>query len=85
MEPYPQGRMNKSRSNAPAMSIYFMASDQPGLEQLSCMWCKRTIADAKGYIDKVITTPMPVTDFDIAINIRCKLCSQNYRLLMNAK
>lgn len=67
------------------MSIYFIANQDVYMDQLSCMWCKRTIADAKGYIDKIVSTPVPVSDFDMAINIRCKLCGQNYRLLVNPK
>lgn len=76
--------LNKSRTQAPAISMYLLSSDVPEMEQLSCLWCKRTIADVKGNVDKIISTPMPVTDFNLAVNIRCKLCGQNYRLLVNA-
>lgn len=74
----------KNRAEAAAMSVYLTSDDSPELGKLSCMWCKRTIADVKGHIDTIISTPMPVTDFGIAVNIRCKLCGQNYRLLVNS-
>lgn len=74
----------KSRFASPAISMYLISSDTPEMESLSCMWCKKTIADVKGQIDAVISTPMPTTDFDMAVNIRCKLCKQNYRLLINS-
>ena len=74
---------NNSRKGMPAMSVYFMSDDSPMLQQLSCMWCKRTIADVKGQIDRIVSTPLPLNEFDMAINIRCKLCSQDYRLLVS--
>lgn len=75
----------KNRAGVAAMSIYLTSDDTEEMEKLSCMWCKRTIADVKGHIDTIIATPMPVTDFGIAINIRCKLCGQDYRLLVNSQ
>lgn len=80
IKPYP------NRSHQPATSIYLMSDDANAeLEALHCLYCKRIIADAKGHIDKIISTPMPIADFDIAVNIRCKLCKQDYRLLVNVK
>jgi hypothetical protein len=76
----------KNHASSPAMSFYVLDDDTAdSMEKLSCVWCKRTILDIKGHIDVIITTPMPSDDFGIAINIRCKLCGQNYRLLINAK
>lgn len=75
----------KNHADSPPLSLYLLSDDQPDMEKLSCIYCKRTIADIKGQIDNVISTPMPVHDFGIAINIRCKLCGQNYRLLVNAE
>jgi len=75
----------KDHTNSPPISIYMMGGTQSEMEKLSCLFCKRTIYDVKGQIDKIISTPMPTTDFDIAVNVRCKLCKSNYRLLINAK
>lgn len=75
----------KNHANSPPISIYLLNDDRPDMEKLSCMFCKRTIADVKGTIDKVISSPMPLSDFGIAVNIRCKLCGANYRLLVNAQ
>ena len=74
----------KDYSTSPAISIYLMSDDSEKMEKLSCMWCKRTIADVKGRIDSVIGTPMPVHDFGVAVNLRCKVCHQNYRLIVTA-
>lgn len=71
----------KTRLGDPAVSIYLTSDDTVEMVELSCIWCKRTIADIKGGVDKIISTPMPVTEFDIALNVRCKLCRQDYRLL----
>jgi hypothetical protein len=75
----------KNHAGSPALSLYLLSDDQPEMEKLSCIYCKRTIADIKGNIDTIISTPMPLQDFGIAVNIRCKLCGQNYRLLVNAE
>jgi hypothetical protein len=69
----------------PAISIYVISSKAAKMDKYSCAWCKRTIFDVKGNIDKIITTPMPIEDFDMAINIQCKLCHAKYRLLINSK
>lgn len=76
-------RVNKSRAHKPPISFYLLNDDEPVMEAFSCNFCKRTILDIKGRIDTAISTPMPISDFGIAINIRCKLCGQNYRLLIN--
>lgn len=74
----------KDRREYPAMSMYVLDDDGASeMEKLSCSWCKRTILDIKGRIDVAISTPMPVEDFGIALNIQCKLCHQRYRLLIN--
>lgn len=72
-----------NRKNAPAISVYFINDDNKNpAHKLSCMFCKRTIADdVKGTIDKIIDTPQPADDFDLAINIQCKLCGQKWRIL----
>lgn len=72
----------KDHGRSPAISMYLISDDTDSMEKLSCLWCKRTIADIKGNIDAVISTPMPVQDFGIAVNLRCKLCHQNYRLIV---
>lgn len=79
----PYEKPYKDRRDAPATSIYLISDDAPEMDKLHCMYCKRVIADAKGTVDKIISTPVSVVDFDIAINIRCKLCHQNYKLLVN--
>lgn len=75
----------RDHSNSPAISIFILNDEAPTMEKFSCWYCKRTIADVKGTIDTIITTPTPLIDFGIAVNIRCKLCKQNYRLLANAQ
>lgn len=72
----------KDHGYSPAITMYLVSDDSVEMEKISCLWCKRTIADIKGTIDKVISTPMPIQDFGVAINLRCKLCHQNYRLLV---
>jgi hypothetical protein len=74
----------KDRKGTPAISVYLISDESPQMSQMSCIWCKRTIADVKGHVDALISTPMPTTDFDVAINIRCKLCRQDYRLLVGS-
>lgn len=72
----------RNRGDDPAVSIYLMSDDKP-MEKLSCMYCKRTISDMKGRIDKIVDCPIDPKDFGVAINIRCKLCHQNYRFIVN--
>jgi hypothetical protein len=75
---------NHSRRGQPAISLYFLSDDAPIMTQLSCIWCKRTIADVKGHIDKMVSSPVDLVDVDIAINIQCKLCDQHYRMIVNS-
>lgn len=78
----PERKFYVNKTGAPAISIYLISDDTPKMHKLSCIWCKRTIADVKGHIDSIIGTPMPVIAFGVAINIKCKLCNQFYRLLV---
>jgi hypothetical protein len=71
----------KVRLGAPPVSIYLTSDDTVELAELKCLWDGRTIADIRAGIDKIISTPMPLQAFEVAINIRCKLCRQDYRLL----
>lgn len=73
----------RDRRDAPITSIYLLDDEGSETEKLSCMFCKRTIYDLKGTIDKTVSTPVPVEDFGIAINILCKQCHQRYRMLIN--
>lgn len=74
----------KDHHNTPPISFYVLDDGSASeMEKLSCIWCKRTIMDIKGRIDLAISTPVPVEDFGIAVNIKCKLCGQQYRLLIN--
>jgi hypothetical protein len=69
-----------------AISVYVLNNEcSKHLEKISCMYCKRTVWNMSGIIDKIIVTPMPVQDFGIGVNIQCKQCRQQYRLLINAK
>lgn len=72
----------RRRDLDPALSIYLLNGISPELEKLSCLFCKRTIADVKGRVDKIVDVPIDSNDYGIAINIRCKLCHQNYRLVV---
>lgn len=77
-------RPYKDRNASPPISIYLLNDDSPSMDKLSCVYCKRTIADVKGQIDAIISSPMSTVDFGIAVNIKCKLCKQDYRLLVNS-
>lgn len=79
----PYEKPYKDRRTAPPTSIYLISDTAPEMEKMHCLWCKRVISDVKGTVDKIISTPQPIADFDIAVNVRCKLCHQNYRLLVN--
>lgn len=72
----------RKRNTDPTISIYLINERSPEMEKLSCIWCKRTVADIKGRVDKIVDAPINSADFGIAVNIRCKLCHQNYRLVM---
>lgn len=73
------------RKGAPSISIYLINDDTPevfAIYKLSCLFCKRTIADGiKGRVDAVVDAPLPADEFDLAINIQCKMCGQKYRIL----
>lgn len=71
----------RKRNGDPAITLYLINERAPGMEKLSCIWCKRTIADIKGRVDRIVDAPVDTNDFGIAVNIRCKLCHQNYRLV----
>lgn len=73
----------RKRGMDPPVSIYLINDVAPEMEKLSCIWCKRTIADIKGRVDKIVDAPIDSNDFGVAINIRCKLCHQNYRLVIS--
>jgi hypothetical protein len=71
------------RKHCPAISVYFTRDDDnTPPHKLSCMFCKRTILDGvTGRIDKVIDAALPADEFDLAMNIQCKLCRQLWRIL----
>lgn len=73
----------------PPISLYLIAQPTTGrpvqFDKVSCIWCKRTIYELGGRIDKIINAPMAVDEVDIATQIRCKVCKANYRLIVNAK
>lgn len=75
----------KDHRHRPPISIYMIASDEPEMEKISCINCKRTVYDAKGIVTTIILAPMPLIDFGLAINARCKMCGQNYRILPAAQ
>lgn len=75
----------RDHRGSPPLSVYLMSDDSSKMERINCLWCKRTINDIKGTITTIIGTPMPVDQFDIAINTRCKLCHQDYRFLVQSQ
>lgn len=79
---YPDTKPFRDHGKSPAITMYHIADESEAMDKLSCIWCKRTIADIKGRIDTIITTPTDIADFGIGINIRCKLCHQNYRIVI---
>jgi len=76
---------HRDHRDDPPVSVYIVAGSTDKLDKFSCNWCKRTIFDVKGNIDKIVTTPLPIEDFDVAINILCKQCHAQYRLLVIPK
>lgn len=85
MNIYDQRPFRDHRTDA-AISVYVLDNKAcRGLEKISCIHCKRTVWDMYGRVDKMIMSPMPADDFGAAINIKCKQCHQDYRLLINAK
>lgn len=76
----------RDRRLEPAVSVYVLDNYScTHLEKISCIFCKRTVWDMFGRIDKMILSPLPLTDYGVAINIQCKQCHQMYRLVSNAK
>jgi len=75
----------KDHRYSPPMSVYLTGDDAPEMEPMSCIWCKRTITDVKGNIETMIATPMPLLEFGIALNVKCKLCHQDYRFLIKSE
>lgn len=75
----------QERRNNPPVSVYLISDDSPEMDKISCIFCKRTIADIKGTVDTIIGTPMSVQEFDIAVNVLCSLCHQSYRLLVKGE
>lgn len=77
-----------NRSEHPAIEFYWIAeSVQRGrpviLYELSCNFCKRTlVSDFKGEIALVINGANAAIDFERALTVRCKLCKQNYRIVV---
>jgi hypothetical protein len=74
----------RDRRNDPPVTIYVINSTKPYLEKISCIYCKRTINDMKGRVDRIIDAPLDVSDYGIAINVMCKQCHQFYRFVTNA-
>lgn len=72
---------NPRRDQEPPSTIYLLADVATPLYKLSCMYCKRTIADAKGRIDTVVQTPLPLEDFGNVVQIKCKQCGQLWRVI----
>jgi hypothetical protein len=75
----------RDHRESPAITVYIIDDDSAAMDKVSCWYCKRTMAEIKGRIDNVITSPISVVAFGIAVNIRCKLCHQNYRFVANAQ
>jgi len=73
----------RNRAEDLAITVYIVDDNKPNLDKISCMFCKRTICDFKGRVDRIVDVPIDARDFGVAVNIRCKLCHQNYRFVMN--
>ena len=74
---------NRMKDRIP-ITIYLSSDENGELERISCLWCKRTIAEVRGSIDRVFQTPMPIKDFGVATRVQCKLCGQKYQLAVIA-
>lgn len=80
---YRDERPYRSRHDEPPVTIYLLSGDQGTMDKIACMFCKRTITDIKGRIDYVVSTPTTLEEYDIAVNVLCKLCKQQYRFVSN--
>jgi hypothetical protein len=77
-----------SRDKHPAVTLYWTAeSIERGrpvlLYVLHCMFCGRILSkELKGNISTAVNAPVNVIDFGMAMTLRCKLCKQNYRMVV---
>lgn len=76
----------RDHKNTPPITIYIINDDAAKeMDKISCIYCKRTIHDMKAKVINIITTPVPLDEYGVSVNVRCKLCHQNYRLVTNAQ
>jgi transcription elongation factor Elf1 len=76
------------RDKHPAVTLYWMAeSIERGrpvlLHTLYCMFCGRMLSsELKGNFQVLVNAPVNVVEFGMAMTLRCKLCKQNYRVVV---
>jgi len=85
---YYETKPYRDHGNDPAISVYIMAqpanSNVQVLDKFTCIWCKRTVYELHGQIDRMINAPMVVQPPQVGIDILCKLCHARYRLIITA-
>lgn len=81
-------RPYRDHTNDPAISVYIMAqplnSNIVVFDKVTCIWCKRTVYELHGTVDRMINAPMIVETPQVGIQIMCKLCKARYRLIISA-
>lgn len=76
------------RDKHPSVTLYWMAESidrgRPVmLHTLYCMFCGRILSsELKGTISMAVNAPVNIIEFDLAMTLRCKLCKQNYRVIV---
>lgn len=76
------------RDKHPPTTLYWIAeSIERGrpvlLHSLFCLFCGRMLSnDLKGNFAMVVNAPASLIDFGLSMTLRCKLCKQNYRVVV---
>jgi hypothetical protein len=76
------------RDKHPTTTLYWIAESVDRgrpvlLYYLHCLFCGRMLSDElKGNFTMVVNAPVNIVEFDLAMTLRCKLCKQNYRVVV---
>lgn len=83
----PKTHYNRRRDTDPAVTLFWIAAPTETrpvpLNGLNCIFCKTTIFDhMTGTIESILNAPVNIDDYALSGTVRCKLCKQNYRLVV---
>lgn len=82
MNDYHDGMFDiRRRDDDPAITFFFNSTSSPYVDEISCLFCKRTIFAIKGRIDYAVNIPADHEDYGLIIHIKCKRCRQWYRFI----